>query len=265
MLAAPTLLSQRGYSLAEMLVVVGIVAVMAVIVIPQFAVSQKNKGLKGASAELLSALRATRREAVTEREVRALALDLQSIPAQFVMMREKKASDPQGSLDWIQVGEAHAFSDNVAIVGVLDDLDDSTWDVRRTDDDDMDGTPNTMGLPIFNPADGGLVNGIYRLIRFNPTGTADQAIVFLWNIEDERGEIPNPSPGEVLAGLDKLGIPPGLRLDPSGVQSTYFTVWDDESPTDEFYFTVVVSPVTGNVSVYDYAWRGGWDRKKDGG
>ena len=264
-------LSRGGYSMAEMLVVVAIIALMAAIVIPQFAFSQRGRGLKGGATELMSSLRAARREAITERELRALAIDLHSIPGEFFIMREKGDDDPEGSLDWIQVGESHKLPDNIAIVAVLDDLDDSQWDVRRTDDDDLDGTANSgtdqWDPPIFNPDPGAStdVNSIYRLIRFNPTGTADGASIYLWNIEDERGENPNPSDNETLANLHTVGVPPGLRLDPSKNQTTFFAVWDDESQYDNYYYTIVVNPITGGVAVYDYAWRGGWDRKKDGG
>jgi hypothetical protein len=76
------------------------------------------------------------------------------------------------------------------------------------------------------------------------------------------------------ANLSKLGVPPGLKLDASNNQQTFFKVptGGDDSPDDSYYHTLVVSPLTGAVTVYDYAWGNGdmgggnwqWDRKKDG-
>jgi hypothetical protein len=103
------------------------------------------------------------------------------------------------------------------------------------------------------------------LIRFQPTGTADRAVIYLWNITEERLEIPAPSLGMSLSNFHTLGVPPGLKINNPNAQSAFFTVQNAASTADSRYYTVVVNPVTGGVTVYDYAWGDGqWDRKKDG-
>lgn len=252
--------------MVEMMVVVAIIALVMAIVIPRLAFQQKGSGLKGASQELMTALRAARRQAITERELRALALDIYSIPAEFVTMREKRADDPTGSPDWIRVGESRRLPENIAVVAILSDQGASALDARRTDDNDFDGVEDTTTSgTIFNPSEADAhINPIYRLIRFEPTGTADEAVIYLWNISEERREIPAPDPTLVLSNFHNLGAPPGLNVNLTQ-QSQFFTVASATSSYDAFYYTLVVNPITGGVTVYDYAWGdGGWDRKKDG-
>ncbi|GAB4343649.1 MAG: hypothetical protein Kow0099_22280 [Candidatus Abyssubacteria bacterium] len=269
--------------MVEMLVVLAIIALLMVIVVPQFAFQQKGAGLKGAATELMTALRTTRREAITNRELRALALNIYSIPAEFVMMRQPRTGEPSVP-SWIEVGEPHQLPKNIAIVAVMESLSGSL-DAKRTDDVDLDlddENPTSPGDPelpsnsrIFNPElDPNIptpthgrnvhVNPIYRLIRFWPTGTADPAVIYLWNITEGRQEIPAPTAAMALSNIDTLGVPPGLQLNNITSQTNFFTVPTANSPYDTYYYTLVVNSVTGGVRVYDYAWGDGWDRKKDG-
>ena len=264
---------KKGYSLVEMLVVIAIVALMTAIVVPQIAFQQKGAGLKGAATEMVSALRAVRRLAIAEREYRVLAINLYPIPGEFVMMRPRGSGDPATPI-WIQVGEARQLPNNIAIVAAVA-ANDSNWtnldilDITRTDDaNPINGVEDlTISDTMFNPANGdGLVNDIYRLIRFYPTGTADSALIYLWNVTEGRREIPNPSVNLSLSNISALGVPPGLNINAIGDQTQFFNVptGGDDSPDDAYYYTLEVSPITGSVIVYDYAWGGGWDRKKDG-
>lgn len=312
-------MKRQGYTLVEMLVVLAIIALLMAIVVPRFAMSQKGEGLKGAATELTTALRTARRIAITKREVRALALDIYSIPAEFMIMRFDDKTDPTHQT-WVQDEntEAHKFTDdNVAVVAVSTmpwptdggSPPVSVLDITRTDDTDLDTEEESSSLPtrdstIFNPQIGndpddaaygkpsqtdGHVTPIYHLIKFQPTGTADAAYIYLWNIEQGRQEIfptgattPEEANEKIVAfGLSnilKLGIPPGLIVDNENDQSQFFRLPDSPpppapqacaSPADAYYYTVVVNPITGGVTVYDYAWgtgstNDGWDRKKDG-
>ena len=282
----PVSLSQDAYSLTEMLVVLAIIGIMAAIVVPQFSFSQKGAGLKGAATELMSSLRTTRRMAIAEREYRVLALNLHAIPGEFAIMRPRTPDDLGPQL-WIPVGEKHRLPDNIAIVSVSA----SGWtqlDVTRTDDVDLNGAEDPLRTntaffnqapAIFNPelnaATGNpnpetnsIANPIFRIIRFYPTGTADRAVIYLWNTTEARREIPNPDTNLSAANLASLGVPPGLALHPSGNQGTFFSVSSDSSEDDAYYYTLVVNRLTGAIEVYDYAWGNGgsqWDRKKDGG
>ena len=273
-----------GYSLTEMIVVVAIIAVMAVVIVPRMAVQRTGEGLKAAATQLTTALRVARREAIAEREVRALALDIYSIPARFVTMRETDPEDPEYNLaSWVPVGQETALVNDIAVVAVLHNFP-GPLDVTRTDDVDLDGVPMhndggaggstsppdepgyTDSSRIFNPSDtDNYVNAIYNLIRFQPTGTADRALIYLWNINESRSEIPNPTTAQALSNLPVLGVPPGLQINTLTDQRSFFNVPTAASTADSHYYTVVVNNITGSVTVYDYAWRGGWDRKKDGG
>jgi len=102
------------------------------------------------------------------------------------------------------------------------------------------------------------------IIRFYPTGTADSALIYLCNVTEERREIPNPSVNLSLSNIPALGVPPGLNINAVDNQQQFFNVPTDDSVDDAYYYTLEVSPITGSVIVYDYAWGGGWDRKKDG-
>jgi prepilin-type N-terminal cleavage/methylation domain-containing protein len=258
-------INRDGYTMVEMLVVLAIIALLMVIVVPQFAFQQEGSGLKGAATELMTALRSARREAITQRELRALALDIYSIPGQFVTMRQPRTGEP-ASPAWIQAGEPRQLPNNIAVVAILDDPAATTLNALRTDDNVLDGTEDTdTGGTIFNPSyNDGLVNPVYRLIRFEPTGTADRAVIYLWNTTEERREIPSPDPPLVVSNFHTLGAPPGLDINTSQ-QDQYFTVADPASIYDVFYYTLAVNGITGGVTVYDYAWGDGqWDRKKDG-
>lgn len=269
--------SQDGYSLAEMLVVVAIIAVMAAIVIPQLAFQQKGSGLKSAATELMSSLRAARRMAIAERELRALAIDLYSIPGEFTIMRPRNSNDPPAPL-WIAVGESHQLPNNIAIVAVTS----RTWttlDITRTDDVNLNGAedPLVTSATIFNPeldaagnpnpSTNGIVNSIYRLVKFYPTGTADEAMIYLWNTTEERRDIPNPSMNLSLSNIPALGVPPGLDINALNNQQAFYSVPSENSEFDVYYYTLVVNPLTGSVEIYDYAWGYGnpqWNRRKDG-
>jgi len=280
--------ARDAYTLTEMLVVLAIIGIMAAIVVPQISYSQKGVGLKGAATDLMSTLRTARRMAIAEREYRIVALNLFAIPGEFVIMRPKNYSDTGPQL-WIPVGETHRLSENIAIVSVSP----PTWnqlDVLRTDDADLDGVEDavlkkvtntavynfvpaifnpeldpTTGDP--NPSTNLIVNSLFRVIRFYPTGTADAAMIYLWNTTEGRREIPNPTADLSAANLANLGVPPGLTVDASGNQLTYFDVTSPASEDDIYYYTLVVNRLTGSVEVYDYAWGYGspqWNRKKDG-
>ncbi len=273
--------SHDGYSLTEMLVVLAIIAVMTAVIIPQIAFQEKGSGLKGAATELMSTLRATRRIAIAERQYHALAINLHAIPAEFSIMRPKTSSDSGPQL-WIPVGESHRLPDNIAVVSIST----SGWtklDVTRTDDFDFSGAedPRQTNTAVFSqepaifnpelnagvPGPNSIVNPIFRMIRFYPTGTADRAVIYLWNTTEARREIPNPNANLSAANLSALGVPPGLSLDVSNNQQTFFNVPSEDSPDDAYYYTLVVNRLTGAVEVYDYAWGNGgsqWDRKKDG-
>jgi prepilin-type N-terminal cleavage/methylation domain-containing protein len=276
-------MKRQGYTFVEMMVVLAIIMLLMAIVVPRFAVSQRGEGLKGAANELSTALRAARRLAIMKREVRALALDIYSIPAQFMIMRPTKAAS--GIYTWTQDGESHAFtSENIAVVGMTDDLSWSDLSIARTDDVNLDGAeeayirpPNplfdqTEFNPQVDPTTGepidynGHVNPIYHLIKFQPTGTADRASIYLWNIEDGRQEVPAPTYPMTLSNINKLGVPPGFMINNPSNQEEFFRVPTRNSPLDINYYTIVVNKITGAVTVYDYAYAegGAWDRKKDG-
>jgi len=293
---SPRLERRSGYTLAEMLVVLAIVALLAAIVVPRFAVSRKGTGLKSGATEVITALRTARRLAITGRELRALALDIYSIPAQFVVMRQRRPNEAATEPEWIQEGEFHALPNNIAIVAV-ETPGWTTLDVTRTDDYDLDGYDQgnppgstavgnsghllSSGLMIFNPQTNPstglagrnfIVNPIYHLIQFEPTGTADRALIYLWNVEDARRDFPSPTIPQILSNLHTLGVPPGFLIDTND-QASFFTLPDPESPEDANYYTLAVNPITGGVTAYDYAWGTGneeddpdfeWDRKKDG-
>lgn len=274
--------TRKGYTLVEMLVVLAIITLLLAIVLPRLSFQQRGAGLKGAASELSSALRTARRLAITNREVRALALDIYAIPAEFMIMRPKGAS-------WEQDPgvETHTFTEqNIAVVGVTDrnwGVAPYTLNITRTDDmPPIDGVEGTVTIPsislaFYNPGAGnGLINSIYYLIRFQPTGTADDALIYLWNIQEGRHEIPIATPALALSNITKLGVPPGLLIDDPTDQSKFFRLPNEASVADAYYYTLVVNPITGGVTVYDYAWGIGgpnpppspprmrWDRKKDG-
>ena len=276
----PVSLSQDAYSLTEMLVVLAIIGIMAAIVVPQFSFSQKGAGLKGAATELMSSLRTTRRMAIAEREYRVLALNLYAIPGEFVIMRPGDTT----TTPWVPVdgpeGELHRLPDNIAIVSVSE----PGWkylDVTRTDDrNPIDGTPEdlTAFQTIYNPGHANVIpNDLFRLIRFYPTGTADAAMIYLWNTTEARREIPNPDTDLSATNLPNMGIPPGFLPNDNTDQTKFFRLPSSELADDSYYYTLVVSRITGSVTVYDYAWGIGeiedppgtffyeWDRKKDGG
>jgi prepilin-type N-terminal cleavage/methylation domain-containing protein len=259
----------KGYTFAEMMVVMAIIALMMAILVPRFAFQQRGVALKGAAGELASALRTARRLAITNRELTALAIDIYSIPAEFVMMREENA----GSCDWAPIGEYHRLPDNIAIVAVTG----SSWssnplDITRTDDQNtIDSTEDlSPACPdrLFNPGSGnGIVNTVYHLIRFQPTGTVDGAMIYLWNVTEGRQELPASTDAHALSNLHALGVPPGLTINDATRQDQFFNVATSASEADSYYYTLVVNPITGGVMVYDYAWGTGsgiWDRKKDG-
>lgn len=273
---------KEGYTFTEIMVVLAIIAIMMAILVPRLAFQQKGAGLKGAASEILSTLRAARRMAIAERIYRsvAVAFDIYSIPAKFAIMAEPRDNE------FFIIGEPHRLPDNIAIIAVNA----PAWtllDVTRTDDVDLDGddesptepgeaelpTSGTIYNPELNPVTmipgrNGIVNPIYRMIRFQATGTADAALLYLWNIEDGRIPLPNPSYGQTLSNLHTIGIPPGLRVAvPANNQREYFEVINEASTDDAYYYTIAVNAITGNVTVYDYAWGYGspqWDRKKDG-
>jgi hypothetical protein len=95
-------------------------------------------------------------------------------------------------------------------------------------------------------------------------------MIYIWNTTEERRELPSPTVGQTKSNIYKLGMPPGLSVKtqpfppPFYKQDDYFKVPTPISPADAYYYTLVVNPITGGVRVYDYAWGGGWDRKKDG-
>jgi prepilin-type N-terminal cleavage/methylation domain-containing protein len=291
-------MKRQGYTLVEMLVVLAIIALLMAIVVPRFTMSQKGEGLKGAATELTTALRTARRIAITKREVRALALDIYSIPAEFMIMRWNEDSSDSSKSTWVQDKntETHKFTDdNVAVVAVENTSSWTNLDIKRTDDTNLDMAEEPSTVPLtrndttFNPQIGtdptdatyygkpcptdGHVTPIYHLIKFQPTGTADKAIIYLWNIEQDRQEIPTTTNEEMLAlglsNISKLGVPPGLIINDVNDQSIFFKLLNSASPADSYYYTLVVNPITGGVMVYDYAWgtgsgTDGWDRKKDG-
>ncbi len=274
---------KKGYTFTEIMVVLAIIAVMLAILVPRLAFQQKGAGLKGAASEILSTLRAARRMAIAERIYRsvAVAFDIYSVPAEFVIMAEPRENE------FFTIDEKpRRLPDNIAIVAV-NEPGWSRLDVTRTDDVDLDGDdesptdPGKAELPtsgrIYNPErlPGSMiygrnqrVNSIYRMIRFRPTGTADGTLLYLWNIEDDRTPLPNPSAGQTRSNLHIIGIPPGLRVAvPTNNQRQYFEVINEASPDDAYYYTIEVNSITGNVTVYDYAYGYGgsqWDRKKDG-
>ncbi len=270
-----------GYSLTELLVVLAIISIMIAVLIPQIAFQEKGSSLKGASTELMSSLRVARRIAIAERQYRALAINLHAIPAEFSIMRPQNSSDSGPHL-WIPVGEPHKLPDNIAIVSVSA----PGWsqlDVTRTDDVNFNGSEDPLQTntavfsqvpAIFNPElNAGvpgpnlIVNPIFRMIRFYPTGTADAAVIYLWNTTEARREIPNPNVNLSAANLSALGVPPGLSINTINNQTSFFSVPTEDSPDDAYYYTIVVNKLTGAVEVYDYAWGNGgsqWDRKKDG-
>lgn len=273
-----TMKQSRGYTFAELLVVVAIITLMMAIVVPRFVFQQQGEGLRGAASEITAALRAARRVAITKRELRALALDIYSIPAEFVEMRWTGTT-------WAREGEAHQLADNVAVVAVTT----PGWtllDITRTDDVNLDGSEESWALPsatqtLFNPqvdssgdpaATNDFVNLVYHLVKFNQTGTADSAVIYLWNVKDERREIPGGTTAQALSNIHTLGVPPGLVIKNDDDQQAFFSLPTTDSPADIYYYTLVVNPITGGVKVYDYAWGTGasaspdyeWDRKKDG-
>jgi hypothetical protein len=215
----------------------------------------------------MSTLRTARRMAIAERQYHAVVFDLYSVPGQFMIMRDKKPDDPN-VFEGDPVGEFHRLPDNIAIVSISA----PSWtklDVTRTDDVNLDGTEEVCADTIWNPQEGdGRVNPVYRLIGFEPTGTATAAVIYLWNVEDGRTPLPNPNNKQTVANLDTIGIPPGLTVAvPINDQRNYFSVGVEDSSDDAYYYTIAVSAITGNVTVYDYAWGTGtpqWDRKKDG-
>jgi prepilin-type N-terminal cleavage/methylation domain-containing protein len=264
--------SQRGYTFVEMMVVVAIIVIMMAIVIPRLAFQQRGAGLKGAATELMTALRNARRMAITKREVRALALDIYSIPAEFGVMRPKTPRDLPASPAWIQEGVFQQLPENIAIVAVTTPGW-NTVNIARTDDvNPINGIEEGLGAfptPIYNPGAGnGLVNSIYHLVTFNPTATASPAVIYLWNVTEERRELPSVSAAHALSNLDTLGVPPGLVINNANDQQTFFSLPTAASPDDSYYYTLVVNPITGGVTIYDYAWDdgsgGGWNRRKDG-
>lgn len=315
--------TNRGYSFAEMMVVMAIIALMMAVVVPRFAMRQKGVALKGASNEIMSALRTARRLAISERAVYGVVLDLNTIPSRFFIAKYDDTFDPPlstscptcpfGGVDgtdvwedlntnniadaaptdyylytnWEVVGEIRALPENIVVVDTRIGSE-TGFNVTRTEDDNMDGTlaaaedtgidgdlntVDSTGTNYRDPQEG---NGdladpfyhgdpVYRIIRFQPTGTADKALVHLWDITEERRDVP---PNNNLPdSLFRIGYPPGLEP-AAGTQTDYFNVSTSSSETDTYYYTLVVNPITGGVSVYDYAWGEGgandWDRKKDG-
>ena len=264
---------KEGYTFTEILVVLAIIAVMMTILIPRLAFQQKGAGLKGAASEIMSALRTARRMAISERVYRsvAVAFDLYSIPGRFVMMAEPREDE------FFAIGEERRLPENIAIVS-MNTLGWTKMDVTRTDDVNLDGTEDTgtAATTVYNPqrtaagnpGPNGIVNPIYRMVKFRRTGTSDATVIYLWNIEDGRTPLPSPTVAQTRSHLHLLGVPPGLGLvTPTDDQEEYFQTLDEASLDDAYYYTIVVNAITGNVNVYDYAWGNGtpqWDRKKDG-
>ncbi len=283
-------MKKNGYTMVELLVVLAIIMLMLAIVVPQFSFSQKGAGLKGSSSQIMSALRAARRLAIKEITLHAVAFDIYSIPSRFGILRHTalpsdSPSDSDYWYKWELVGEFERLPQNIAIVAI-NQPSDTSFNVTRTDDLDLDGVEDVESTAlIYNPqvippgfsgagtpGPNGITNLVFRLVKFQPTGAADSAIIYLWNTTEDRNELPNPTVGQMLSNLHALGVPPGLQLDPSNNQQTFFRLPNQASIADVYYYTLVVNPITGGITVYDYAWGEGggtapnkqWDRKKDG-
>ncbi|MBI5116838.1 type II secretion system protein [Candidatus Poribacteria bacterium] len=274
-------MKKRGYTIVEMMVVLAIIALMMAIVVPRFAVSQKGVALKGASQEVMSALRTARRLAILgirdisqATQMYAVAFDIYSVPARFAVIRKTGSAS-----DWNSWQITYDFKDlpeNIAIAAI-NQPGYTAFNVTRTDDNTLDGVEDSLSSDlIWNPqapsAGNGITNIVYRLVKFRPTGTADPVIIYLWNTKEGRQEIPNPTVGMTLSNLHTLGVPPGLQLDDLNDQQSFLRLPSEVSTFDSYYYTIVVSSITGSVTVYDYAWGEGggttpnmrWDRKKDG-
>jgi prepilin-type N-terminal cleavage/methylation domain-containing protein len=273
------LMRKRGYTIVEMMVVLAIIALMMAIVVPRFAMSQKGVALKGASQEVMSALRTARRLAILgirdishATQMYAVAFDIYSVPARFAIVRKTGADFSA----WQIAYDFEELPENIAIAAISKPTD-NAFNVTRTDDGNLNGVEDTLSSDlIWNPqvpsVGNGITNIVYRLVKFWPTGTADHVIIYLWNVKDGRQEIPNPTVGMTLSNLHTLGVPPGLQLDDLNDQQSFFRLPSEVSTFDSYYYTIVVSSITGGVTVYDYAWGEGggtmpnmrWDRKKDG-
>ncbi len=283
---------KRGFTVVEMMVVLAIIALMMAIVVPRFTMSQKGVALKGASTEVMSALRTARRLAILgirdishATQMYAVGFDIYSVPARFAILRKTGSATDWNS--WQITYDFEELPENIAIVAIKQASSPAfAFDVTRTDDDNLDVVEDTVSTNlIYNPqvippgfpnagqpGANGMTNIVYRLVKFWPTGTADPAIIYLWNSKEGRQEIPNATTGMTLSNLHALGVPPGLQLDVLTDQQNFYRLPSDSSSFDSYYYTVVVNPITGNVTVYDYAWGEGggtaphmrWDRKKDG-
>lgn len=193
-------------------------------------------------------------------------------------------------------GDVHELAPNIVVVAALisstgfqgDDFAALRLNARRTEDTDLDGSvtgldedAEDVGLDGSDTADrdadgpvdlneqDGELDPVYRVIRFDPQGRSDRAVIWLWDAAEGGTPIPANIPN-LPASLQAIGLPPGMSLMTAGrTQENYFTVTDQTKDTN--YYTIEVTPGTGAVQIYDYARGTGtvgpptdWNMAKDG-
>ncbi len=142
--------AQRGYSLAEMLVVITIIGILSLVTIPQFINFQHSNQLKSGMRQFMSDLRSARQLAISQGKQTMVSVAVGDPPTAPLRRGQYRTyvSNPAASPPWTRVGEDKDFGRDVFFRS-------STFDDVANGDGMVDITflPNgtITGLPPVNP------------------------------------------------------------------------------------------------------------------
>lgn len=106
-LRAPREPGQRGYSLAEMLVVVAIIGMISLVTVPNFVVYMRSAKLKSSLRQLTNDLRYTRQMAITRNCRSKISFETGGAPTPSVSsyrIFEERTHPTTGGRSWAQIG-----------------------------------------------------------------------------------------------------------------------------------------------------------------
>lgn len=147
--------AQSGYSLAEALVVMAIVGMMAVITVPSFMTMLRGNRMRSSVSNFETAVRFARQRAVTKRNQTRISIDTVARPGRYTIWDFK--TDSAGSTSWVVVQPRYHYLDqgvyfaNDATTPVADLFDDSGSTTAATDNKpdiifNVDGTVPTAAV-----------------------------------------------------------------------------------------------------------------------